>query len=199
MTEEEWLASGDSANLLTALSDRRHERKLRLYATACCARSSTTIRFPPMKRALLLSEQLADGKVGVESLEALGQVIGRIWYAVTDDEHDTHWSILGLTSGSAHFAAQTVAAIPEEGRVKILRDIFGNPFRPVAFDPRWGTSDVVGLARAIYDDKAFERMPILADALVDAGCEDEQVIVHCRGDGAHVRGCWVVDAILGKE
>jgi hypothetical protein len=81
----------------------------------------------------------------------------------------------------------------------ILRDIFGNPFRPVAFDPRWRTSDVVGLARAIYDDKAFERMPIMADALMDAGCEDEQVISHCRSDGPHVRGCWVVDLILGKE
>jgi hypothetical protein len=80
-----------------------------------------------------------------------------------------------------------------------LRDIFGNPFRPVAFDPRWRTSDVVGVARAIYDDKAFERMPILGDALMDAGCEDEQVISHCRGDGPHVRGCWVVDLILEKE
>ena len=81
----------------------------------------------------------------------------------------------------------------------VLRDIFGNPFRPVAFDPRWQTSDVVGLARAIYDDKAFERMPILADALMDAGCEKEQIIAHCRGDGPHVRGCWVVDLVLGKE
>jgi hypothetical protein len=82
---------------------------------------------------------------------------------------------------------------------KLLRDIFGNPFRPIAFDPRWRTSDVLGLARAIYDDEAFERMPILADALMDAGCEDEQVISHCRGPGPHVRGCWVVDLVLGKE
>jgi hypothetical protein len=81
----------------------------------------------------------------------------------------------------------------------LLRDIFGNPFRPVVFDPRWRTSDVVGLARAIYDDRSFERMPILADALMDAGCENEKIIGHCRGDGPHVRGCWVVDLILGKE
>jgi hypothetical protein len=80
-----------------------------------------------------------------------------------------------------------------------IDDIFGNPFRPLTFDPRWRTSDVVGLARAIYDEKAFERMPILADALMDAGCEDEPIIGHCRGDGPHVRGCWVVDLILGKE
>jgi hypothetical protein len=81
----------------------------------------------------------------------------------------------------------------------ILEDIFGNSFSPVEFDSRWRTSDVLGLARAIYDDKAFERMPILADALMDAGCEDEQVIAHCRGERPHVRGCWVVDLVLGKQ
>ena len=88
-----------------------------------------------------------------------------------------------------------------ESRVQanLLRDIFGNPFRPVAFDPRWRTTNVVGLAQAIYDDKAFDRMPLLADALMDAGCEDEQVIGHCRGPGPHVRGCWVVDLVLGKN
>jgi hypothetical protein len=83
--------------------------------------------------------------------------------------------------------------------LNVVKDVVGNPFRPVTFDPRWRTSDVVGLAKAIYDDKAFERMPILADALMDAGCEDEVIIAHCRGDGPHVRGCWVVDLVLGKE
>jgi hypothetical protein len=81
----------------------------------------------------------------------------------------------------------------------LLRDIFGNPFRKHKFDSRWRTSDVLGLARAIYDERAYERMPILADALMDAGCENEEIINHCRGDGPHVRGCWVVDLILGKE
>ena len=80
--------------------------------------------------------------------------------------------------------------------IPLVRDIFGNPFRPVTFDPRWRTSDVVGLAQAICDDKAFERMPILADALMDAGCEEEQLIGHCRGEGPPVRGCWVVDLVL---
>jgi hypothetical protein len=81
----------------------------------------------------------------------------------------------------------------------IVRDIFGNPFRPVAFDPRWRTADVLGLAHGIYDGRAFDRMPLLADALMDAGCADEQVIGHCRSEGPHVRGCWVVDLILSKD
>ena len=82
----------------------------------------------------------------------------------------------------------------------LLRDIFGNPFRPVAFDPAWGTDTAVSLARLMYDLRDFGAMPILADALQDAGCEDEQILVHCRdANQVHVRGCWVVDLVLGKE
>ncbi|MBM3981711.1 MAG: hypothetical protein FJ304_15840 [Planctomycetes bacterium] len=70
----------------------------------------------------------------------------------------------------------------------------------VAFKPAWRTTDVMLLARGIYDAKAFDRMPILADALQDAGCDSDDILNHCR-DAAqvHVRGCWVVDAVLGKE
>jgi len=81
----------------------------------------------------------------------------------------------------------------------LLRDIFGNPFRPVAFDPSWRTETAVGIARGIYEDRAFERMPILADALEEAGCEHPDILSHCREPGEHVRGCWVVDLVLGKE
>ncbi|MFO0796468.1 MAG: hypothetical protein U0804_03265 [Gemmataceae bacterium] len=80
----------------------------------------------------------------------------------------------------------------------LLRDIVGNPFRPVAFDPAWRTEAVVGLARGAYEDRAFDRLPVLADALEDAGCADAAVLAHCRGPGPHVRGCWVVDLVLGK-
>jgi hypothetical protein len=82
---------------------------------------------------------------------------------------------------------------------RLAHEVFANPFRPVAFDPRWRTSDTVGLARGIYEDRAFDRLPLLADALMDAGCADEQVIGHCRSDGPHVRGCWVVDLVLSKD
>jgi hypothetical protein len=99
-----------------------------------------------------------------------------------------------------HAEPMRAASLAEKARqVPLVNCVFGNPFRPVTFDARWRTSDVVGLAQAIYDDKAFERMPILGDALMDAGCEDEQIIGHCRGDGPHVRGCWVVDLVLGRE
>jgi len=81
----------------------------------------------------------------------------------------------------------------------LLRDIFGNPFRPVSFDPDWRTSTAVALATQMYDSRDFSAMPILADALQDAGCASSDILDHCRGPGPHVRGCWVVDLVLGKE
>jgi hypothetical protein len=80
----------------------------------------------------------------------------------------------------------------------LVRCLFGNPFRPITFDPRWRTSTVVGLARSIYGENAFDRLPILADALEEAGCDDEHLLRHCREAPIHARGCWVVDHVLSK-
>ena len=82
----------------------------------------------------------------------------------------------------------------------LLHDIFGPlPFREVTIQPDWLTSNVTALARGIYDEKAFGRMPILADALQDAGCVNEEILSHCRNeDWEHVRGCWVLDLLMGR-
>ena len=81
----------------------------------------------------------------------------------------------------------------------LLRCIFGNPFRPVTVDPCWLTSTAVAIAKTIYEERAFDRLPILADALEDAGCDEPALLDHCRSDGTHVRGCWAVDLVLGKQ
>jgi hypothetical protein len=81
----------------------------------------------------------------------------------------------------------------------LLRDIFSNPFRSIAIGSSWLTPKVVALVQKIYDDRAFDRLPNLADALEEAGCPDVDILAHCRGLELHVRGCWVVDAALGKE
>jgi len=83
-------------------------------------------------------------------------------------------------------------------QVKLLRDIFGNPFRLISFLPDWRTDTALTLARQMYESRDFSAMPILADALQDAGCDNEDILNHCRGSGPHVRGCWVVDLLLGK-
>jgi len=87
----------------------------------------------------------------------------------------------------------------ERKQADVLRCIAGNPFRLVSVQPRWLASTVHSLAAGIYAERAFDRMPILADALEDAGCDHADILNHCRGDGPHVRGCWVVDLLLGKE
>jgi len=97
---------------------------------------------------------------------------------------------------------ERAASAEKRCQIALLRDIFGDPFRPVAVDPAWlawNGGTVVALGRTIYEDRRFELMPILGDALQDAGCHDEDMLTHCRGDGPHVRGCWVVDLLLGKE
>src|SRR5215204_5135144 len=82
---------------------------------------------------------------------------------------------------------------------RLPRDLCGNPFRPVSPDPGWRTSTVLSLAQGVYRDRAFDRMPVLADALEDAGCSEEAILAHCRRwPGPHARGCWVIDLLLGK-
>ncbi|VTU02814.1 Uncharacterized protein (Fragment) OS=uncultured bacterium PE=4 SV=1 [Gemmataceae bacterium] len=127
--------------------------------------------------------------------------------AVRDwDKSNTLWAAAYSCQDAAEQAVDdtlrlvraVLGPIPDWTLCRMAEDIFGNPFRVVAIDPQWLTSDVLALARGIYDERAFDRMPILADALQDAGCDSADVLDHCRGPGPHVRGCWVVDLVLGK-
>jgi hypothetical protein len=101
-------------------------------------------------------------------------------------------------SNAAHYGD---GADDQEHRLQIanLRCIFGNPFCPFTFLPAWRTDTALSLAQQMYNTHDFSVMPILADALQDAGCNSDDILNHCRGPGPHVRGCWVVDMVLGKE
>src|SRR5262249_13712499 len=92
-------------------------------------------------------------------------------------------------------------ACPSEEReqCRLLRCLFGNPFRPVTVAADWRTPTVISLARQMYESRDFSALPILADALQEAGCDKTDVLAHCRGEGPHVRGCWVLDLVLAKE
>ncbi len=84
----------------------------------------------------------------------------------------------------------------------VFRDIWGNPFRNVQLARAWlawNNGAVSRIARQIYDERRFESLPILADALEDAGCANQDILSHCRSSVEHVRGCWVVDLLLGKN
>src|SRR5262249_38372457 len=81
---------------------------------------------------------------------------------------------------------------------ELLRDAFGDPFRPAAFDTRWRTPAVLSLAQAVYEGRSFRDLPVLADALEDAGCDSADFLTHFRGGGPHARGCWALDLVLGR-
>jgi hypothetical protein len=105
----------------------------------------------------------------------------------------------GIAAGSFEQKDRGGDANPDEFLVH-YRDVVGNLFRPISFDPAWLTETVVALARSIYEANAFDRMPILADALEEAGCDAVEVLIHCRNPNqTHVRGCWVVDSVLGRK
>jgi hypothetical protein len=128
--------------------------------------------------------------------------------AARDADYEAYRDATNAGSEVSNAAGEALMASAEEAaiafapaQVVLLRDIFGDPFRRSSVEPTWlawedGT--VVRLARGIYDERAFNRLPLLADALLDAGCDDEIILDHCRSGGPHVRGCWVVDLILGR-
>ncbi len=105
-----------------------------------------------------------------------------------------------LAEGRAAEKSRDASLAHDLVQCELLRDIFGNPFRPVRADPNWlrrNDGAVLKVARALYDGRAFERLPVLADALEDAGCAEEALLAHLRGPGPHAPGCWALDLLRG--
>lgn len=220
MTEAEWLTCTNPTPMLEVLRDRTSDRKLRLFTCACGRFVGHLLTDSRSKEALAVAERFADGLASKVEMEAVLQpacdaageasryalspadgtplpswaaawVIAKAVIATSDR---VEAAFFGAVDG-VRFAGTALGKPP----TALLHDIFGNPFRPVTIDPTWLTSTVVSLAHGIYEQRAFDRLPILADALQDAGCDSEDVLNHCRGPGEHVRGCWVLDLILGKR
>lgn len=122
-------------------------------------------------------------------------------WAVAEDP--LGWSRYILVADDPYiYDEQAHIEMHQSRHIELVRDIFGNPVEPRRADPVWltrGDGVVANLARRSYDDRSFDRLPILADALEDVGCADAVILVHLRGPGPHVRGCWVLDLLLGKE
>jgi hypothetical protein len=216
MTEAEWLASADPQAMLRCPAVSRQARKRRLFVVACCHRIGEYLT-TAAKRAVEAAEGFADGAVNGWDLYLASRAVG-----YPKDEHrrracmaaraasipsgEGYDSSPGAAALAANVCGNPLAENDKQRRAEcaaqaaLLRDIFGNPFRPVTFSVEWRTDTAVSLARAMYDSRDFGAMPILADALKDVGCEDEAILNHCRdANQVHVRGCWVVDLVLGKE
>ena len=141
-------------------------------------------------------------------------LIGAANEVATCAAHARGWAAAGAVTGAdgspqvGAIAEAQDEAYWEEVRCQcgLLRCIFGNPFRPIAFDPAWCMPKVTALASAAYEERSLpagildtQRLAVLADAMEDAGCADTEMLSHLRGPGPHVRGCWVLDLLLGKE
>ncbi len=223
MTEAEWMTSKDWYPMLRFLQRRASDRdgdlpetsrdylcrKEYLFTAACCR---------------LLWDRLTDGfRSAVVDLERRADDPGQSdakWVEIDDNWED----IEGGLESSRQVAPKRMRAAFDaledalnasyldgwvystvtnrKKQTPLARDIFGNPFRPVVVDPAWLLRNgglVRKLAQSAYDERALDRLPVLADALEEAGCTDADILSHCRSPGPHVRGCWVVDTLLGKQ
>lgn len=199
MTEAEWISSKDPVAMAKVALDspRATERVLRLFLAAFWGWQAPRLRTKEARerlahRVTLIERWAAEGVGSTEAAE--DYAVSRVVFFDTDARQ----AVSSTASAPGGWGKRGSPAIK---RVAVLfREVFGPlPFRSVAANPEWLTSTVTALTEGIYEEKAFDRMPILADALQDAGCEDEDVLNHCRArKGVHVRGCWVLDVLRGK-
>jgi hypothetical protein len=189
-------------------------RKLRLLACGVCRRAWPRIEPHPAARACVeFAEGFADGDGAKKRLrklvDACRQRYDRYGERPGEDVQVVHAAAAARTTcepevhpiascRSVRIALGGDEAAEAAAQAALVRCVFGDPFRPVPVASEWRSADAIGLARAIYADRAFDRLPILADALEEAGCGDPAVLAHCRADVIHARGCWVVDAVLGR-
>jgi hypothetical protein len=242
MTEAEWLTCTDPQPMLRFLRGQSSERKLRLFAVACCRRLGEFLLDERVRSAVEVAERFADGTVGQEAREDAKNEADEAALELLDDVEERRivksyafWSAARaahaavctaadpdgpLAERAAEVAAAGVecyvrdelhdsenapAALQAEKvtQAELVRDLFGPlPFRTVTINPlwlAWNGGTVVKLAQGIYDDRGFDRLPVLADALEEASCTDPDLLGHCREPGPHVRGCWILDRLLGKE
>jgi hypothetical protein len=228
LTEAQWLeCKSITLPVMRALRKHGSDRKFYLAAVASLRQVEHLLTDPRSRAVIDVVERFADGHATLGDMQtafdqaAATGFLGVPSQATREDmkRQNAEWAAwyaarppdqaMAPKNGprGVWFSAYNTidrainAGNPRETRpihAALLRDILGNPFRPVTIDPAWKTGNVIGLAQAIYEERAFDRMPILADALEEAGCQEESVLTHCRSGDVHVRGCWVVDRLLDR-
>jgi hypothetical protein len=231
MTAEEWLECTDPTPMLEFLQGKASERKLRLFACACCRRIWHVLTDERSRKAIEASERFADRlitqrqlmaacgtaqKVAIKVLNTASPDPALVWavqaaheVAKSAQTIATRAELMtylpgGIVNRIVCCAEALKASRFEESKqlAALLRCVFGNPFRQIEIDPAWlawNEGTVVKLVQGIYDERGFDQLPVLADALEDAGCTNSAILDHCRQAGKHVRGCWVIDLLLVKE
>jgi hypothetical protein len=219
MTESEWLACADPQKMLAFLRGKASDRKLRLFACAF-GRAVRDSQHQHGPSTVAVAERYADGLASDQELASEG----RKWACLPEERgpvapsaYDGAW---GAVDSLARYERawrhdpDSYSCISADAVLRrsalLLRDIFGNPFVPSPpLSPAvlgWNDGTIPRLAEAAYQERKMPegsldaaRLAILADSLLDAGCDDEELLAHLRSEGPHVRGCWAVDGVLGKE
>jgi hypothetical protein len=211
-------------------------RALGLFGVACCRAVWHLLTDERSRRAIEVAERYAEGQASSDELvEARGwayeardatHIPAEAEAAATEHDFDVsaaHAAVAYLTErdficvaeagefaplaaldGPRHYEDRS--PLPWVRKCNLLREVFGNPFRPLLPEPTWRTPAVLQLAQAAYDDRILpagtlvaDRLAVLADAVEEAGCTDSELLTHLRGPGPHVRGCWALDAALGRS
>jgi hypothetical protein len=192
-------------------SGRAGERKLRLFALACCRRVWHLLKDGRSQGAIQVLERWVDGEAVLQEVMAAHGAARDAWgtpaRTAVSDASAVKWEARCAVQAASHAAWACPGGSRAEERkaqANLLRCIYGNPFAappPIDYSwLRWSDGTVRRTAEVIYKELAFDRMPILADALLDAGCPDEEMMQHCRQQGGvHARGCWVLDLLLEKS
>lgn len=201
MTEEEWEATDRPQALLdwvvqAKVGGNRTQRIRKLRLVACARLRADWAQLPDevLRVAISTAERYADRECGTEMVAVVRQSVANTFHWLKSPYVDRCYNLL------ENQTRQIMKALDGLGQSRTLcdtvRDVFGNPFRSVTVNPSWLTSTAVAIARQMNESRDFSAMPILADALQDAGCDSPDILNHCRGEGLHVRGCWVVGRLL---
>jgi hypothetical protein len=231
MNEVLWQAGTDVGAMITYVEGKVSDRKLRLFACACVRRYWGLLHYPRPREAVEMAERLAEGKASDAEIETMRQHAEMSAINAPMFEQPAYMAAAATLADAAIEAARTTQelcrqqavreaayeVIPgqDEARINaeasalecraqasLLREIVGNPFRPVAIEPSWlsiGSGAAGSMAQLIDEEQRFVELPYLSDALMDAGCSEEALLSHLRHPAGHVRGCWALDALLGRE
>ena len=202
MTEAEWLAAVDPQMLLAHHTRLASQRKLRLAAVACARHVWPLLADRWSREAVDRHDFAVARDAATEAVEwcaknAPGQALHAARAAAAVTLEDPAAAAREAAGAVLDALGENVGALLCES----VRDVFGNPFRPVVLQPSWLGRDggIKFLARALYDGWRFAELPALADAIAKEGCQGATaVLAHCRGPGPHVRGCWVLDMLTGR-
>ena len=223
MTEAEWMVCNDPEEMYfrAVRPLRSSRRRMDLFCLACVRSVLHLMEDESAKRAFAWLEE----HPGHRCLPESGGHVRDLFQGPAVGLYEAHHRREGGVGGFAVHVAYDLwadwyeyafpnlcelstaypGALREDPRAylsAITRDIFGNPFHPATIAPgwlAWNDGAIRKMAQLVYDERTFDRLPLLADALEDAGCTDAAILGHCRGGGEHVRGCWVVDLLLGKS